>query len=264
MPLEPFAYNAAAPLNIVLTPAHDPDEAAIAFDGDVYGRVTGALVRPAHPTGAAVLWVHWLGDAATTNHTEFLAEARDLARRGVTSLLVDAMWSRPDWFAKGRTPAGDERDLNAQVIALRRAIDVLAQQPGVDPHRIALVGHDFGAMYGALAAASDPRISDIVLMTPALTFWEWMLFGASPTDIPAYVAQMSAYDLPRRLPLARAHAILYQFGATDPYVSASTADAVQGMPGGDETVRKYPAGHNLALPAVRTERDTWLAAHLQF
>ena len=42
---------------------------------------------------------------------------------------------------------------------LRRALDVLLAQPGVDPKRIAYVGHDFGAMYGAVLAGVDRRVS---------------------------------------------------------------------------------------------------------
>jgi len=40
-------------------------------------------------------------------------------------------------------------------------------QPGVDPTRIAYVGHDFGAMYGCILLALDHRISYGVLMAGA-------------------------------------------------------------------------------------------------
>jgi hypothetical protein len=62
--------------------------------------VQATLVRPGQgvPRGPAILWVHWLGDPATTNRTEFLEEAVQFARVGVTSLLVDALWSQPSWY----------------------------------------------------------------------------------------------------------------------------------------------------------------------
>ncbi len=45
------------------------------------GEVFEGMGRGPHP---AVLFVHWLGDPATTNHTEFEADARPLALLGVT------------------------------------------------------------------------------------------------------------------------------------------------------------------------------------
>ncbi|HET9156159.1 MAG TPA: hypothetical protein VFN91_05790, partial [Myxococcaceae bacterium] len=64
--------------------------------------VEGTLVRPpaGAPRGPAVLWVHWLGEPGTTNRSEFLDEAVKLGQQGVTSLLVDALWSQPDWYRK--------------------------------------------------------------------------------------------------------------------------------------------------------------------
>jgi hypothetical protein len=49
---------------------------------------------------AGVLWVHWLGEPATTNRTQFLKEAVELAPKGMVSLLVEGMWSAPDWYGK--------------------------------------------------------------------------------------------------------------------------------------------------------------------
>ena len=47
---------------------------------------------------------------------------------------------------------------------VRRALDVLLAQPGLDKSRVAIVGHDFGAMWGALAAPADPRVTHFVYM----------------------------------------------------------------------------------------------------
>lgn len=262
---EAFAYDASSPLRLQTAATTRVGSAAVSdvtFAAGPAGESTGTLMRPSHPSGAAVLWVHWLGDAATSNRSEFRTEAQALAERGVTSLLVDAMWSKPDWFEKLRTPATDETDLVGQVVALRRALDVLAAQPGVDPGRIALVGHDFGAMYGALAASADSRVGELVLMTPALSFWEWFLFGAPPADVAAYVRTMSAYDLPQRLPSTHAHAVLFQFAKRDPYVAQTTAAAARALLADrDRTIVSYDAGHPLDEKA-RTDRTAWLVKHL--
>ncbi len=62
----------------------------------------------------AVLWVHWLGETATTNHTEFETDAVALAGKGVVSMLVDMPWSQKDWFNSLRTTGGDYADTIAR------------------------------------------------------------------------------------------------------------------------------------------------------
>jgi len=64
-----------------------------------------------------------------------------------------------------------------QVIDLRRALDLLAAQPGLDHDRIAFVGHDFGAMTGALLAGADKRPRWYVLMAATTSFPAWYLPG---------------------------------------------------------------------------------------
>src|SRR5215470_13706651 len=99
-----FAYDAKAPIDL-------RDEAAAQKKGDVTvrdvsfaaatagERTRAFLVVPKNPDKrSAVLWVHWLGEPKTTNRTEFLDEAVELARTGTIWLLVDAQWSLPHWI----------------------------------------------------------------------------------------------------------------------------------------------------------------------
>src|SRR5262245_11158350 len=56
----------------------------------------GEQGRPPQP---AVLFVHWYEPPRpTSNRTEFLAEAVELASSGVTSLLIDTPWTAERWF----------------------------------------------------------------------------------------------------------------------------------------------------------------------
>src|SRR3954469_21162468 len=53
--------------------------------------------RAPHP---AILFLHWYEPPRpTSNRTEFLAEAVELAQSGVVSLLVDTPWTRENWFS---------------------------------------------------------------------------------------------------------------------------------------------------------------------
>ncbi|MDP9025245.1 MAG: hypothetical protein M3N13_07720 [Candidatus Eremiobacteraeota bacterium] len=80
-------------------------------------RADGILVQGSgnrrHP---GALFVHWLGDPKTTNRTEFEPDAIALAKKGVTSLLMDAMWSKEHWFEKGRSTSSDYAASIAQVV----------------------------------------------------------------------------------------------------------------------------------------------------
>jgi len=71
----------------------------------------------------------------------FLDEAkigsRDAERaRFLVSLLVDALWSQPDWYRQ-RTMDDDPAAFTAQVISLRRALDLLGSRRN-DRYEVAL------------------------------------------------------------------------------------------------------------------------------
>jgi dienelactone hydrolase len=235
----------------------------VTFNSD--GRkVTGELIsgtsKAPHP---AVLFVHWLGEPKTTNHTEFEKDAIALARRGVTSLLIDAMWSDPAWFDKvGVSAEADLKQAAGQVADIRKALDLLEAQRGVDKARIALVGHDFGAMFGALAAAEDPRPRVLVLMAGVPTMSEWYLLGKTHPDKAGYVKAMSALDTPPALARSKARAVLFQFAAHDKYIPAERAALFSDTKILPRGVFTYDADHSLDVPQAFADRQAWLVEQL--
>jgi len=240
-------------------------EGATVMVGGPGATMNAVLVTPAAvPKNApAILWVHWLGEVATTNHTEFMSDAQALAKRGVVSLLVDMPWSQAKWFTDVRTPDDDYAATIAQVVSLRRALDCLSAVKGVDAARVAYVGHDFGAMDGALLLAADARPAYAVLMAPTLSYWEWYLLGKQPADPGAYVARMSAFDLPGWLAQGKQKATLLQFGQNDEYVSQATGIALRNaVPNRDRTFKAYKLDHALDDVTAHDDRVGWLAAHL--
>jgi len=227
LPASTFSYDATAPLDVRI--ARSWREGTTTFEDVTFAspfsrRIHAQIVVPA---GAGprpgVLFVHWLGDPKTTNLTEFLPDARALAGRGIVSVLVDAMWAAPEWFDKGRSPDTDYADSIHQVVDLRRAIDLLLAQPDVDAQRIAYVGHDFGAMYGAVLSGVDARPKFYVLMAGTTSFSDWFLLGAQPKDKAAFVAQMRVLDPPDYLAAGTERKLMLQFSLHDQYVSMPAA-----------------------------------------
>lgn len=260
-----FAYDRAAPFNVqeagrevrgaalvrdlTFTPADQP--------------VKAYLVTPATAPGphAAILYVHWLGEPATTNRTQFLEEAVALASRGVVSLLVDTMWAQPDWY-KNRVPEEDHAHALRQVVELRRGMDLLLAQPGIDPARVAFVGHDFGAMYGMIASAQDRRAKTYVFMAPTPHFIDWFLFRQQPKDLAAYKAQLAPLDPVNFVGRLAPAPVFFQFAAKDFYVSAEEAAEFSAAAQPRKQVATYDTDHALHTPEVAGDRVAWLEREL--
>ena len=125
-------------------PGQDPVQAYLV-------RPAGALKKSSAP---GVLWLHWLGEI-NNDRSEYLPEAITLAGEGVVSVLPLGYFP---WVPNPDGTTGDVTLVENQVAAFGRALDRLAGVRAVDESRIALVGHDYGAMYGAiLAAKSESR-----------------------------------------------------------------------------------------------------------
>jgi cephalosporin-C deacetylase-like acetyl esterase len=262
-----FSYDDRAPLDVRITQRTIVSGVVrqdLTFAAPNGGRVHAEMIAPQKngTTHAGVLFVHWLGDPQTTNLTEFEPDARALAQRGVTSLLIDAMWAQPHWFMRVRSTDTDYRDSIAQVVNLRRALDVLEAQPGVDAHRLAYVGHDFGAMYGAVLSGVDPRPRWFVLMAGNPLFSQWYLLGKKPADVHAYTAQMAALDPGPYLARSKAEAFLFQFSQKDEYISPNNQLRFFASAPLPKALYLYDADHSLRVPQAISDRLSWLLARL--
>jgi hypothetical protein len=225
------------------------------------------IVEPARPQRrlGGVLFVHWLGDAKTTNLSEFYPDALALAKRGCTSLLVDAMWSRAHWFEKVRSPKTDFADSVRQVVELRIALDLLERRPGVDPTRIAYVGHDFGAMYGAVLSGVDPRPRWYAFVAGVPTFAEWFLLYPKQPDSPersAYLTHIAQLDPPAYLRRSRAQEFLFQFALQDEYVPPQRARLFADAAPPPRGTFFYRSDHAMRVQAAFVDRLAWLEARL--
>jgi dienelactone hydrolase len=227
------------------------------------GDVSAYLVRPPRrPAGAAVLFLHWYDPASkTSNRTEFLGDANALAQDGVVSLLPQ---QRFPWQEGPSDPQHDREAVIAQVVDLRRALDVLAAERGVDPDRIAVVGHDYGGMYAALLAGFDGRPSAYVLMAIDSDFPNWFLKyfvrGASATEYEHAFAGLNPEDVVGE---AAPAGVFLQFAETDQYVPVYRTDALFEATGEPKRMELYTGGHELDEKA-RRDRLAWLREQLGF
>jgi dienelactone hydrolase len=269
---ELFAYDAAAPLGVQVAGSRTvgastvQDVTFVPRPDRPAERIAAYIVRPARPTPAmaAVLWVHWLGEPATTNRTEFLDEATALAGRGVVSVLIDAMWSTPRWY-RTRVLEEDYATSIGQVVSLRRSLDLLLSQPGVDRSRVALVGHDYGAMYGAIVAGVDGRAKTHVLVAATASLLDWAFFyDKKPVSMDTYRREHEALSLCDHLASAEQVSFFFQFAETDRFVTLAKAQALFAAPRAAKQMVVYGgAGHEMAAPpTIRTDRTTWLEREL--
>ena len=207
----------------------------------------------------AILFLHWYEPPRpTSNRTEFLAEAVELAQAGVTSLLVDTPWTTEGWFPK-RDAAHDYEFTVAMTKDVRRALDVLLAQPGIDTSRVALVGHDFGAMWGALAAADDPRVTHLVYMAGTRSFTDWYLFTPKKegAERDAFIARLAPLDPIVALGKISPRPVLLQFGTKDQFVKNDAAQAMADAVKGPKTLKTYEFEHELTYQS-RLDRLAWL------
>lgn len=244
------------------------DTAKVTVQQLTYSQLDGSrnaatLVSPAAASTTprpAVLFLHWYGPPnPTSNRTQYLPEAIDLAGSGVVSLLVNTPWSEERWF--GTRDSARDYEFTVQMTKnVTRALDVLLAQPNLDRTRIAVVGHDFGAMWGALAAADDPRVTHFAYAAGTRSFSDWYLYTPKRegADRDAFIARLAPLDPIAHLPKIAPRPVLLQFGTRDEHVKNEAATAQAEATKEPRTVKIYQnAGHELTYQA-RVDRLAWI------
>jgi dienelactone hydrolase len=260
---EPLSYDAGVPLTIERGARSEQDglvvqELAYASGED---RVEGYLVVPPTITGRApgVVFLHGAGG----DRSEQLSAAVKLARRGAIALTITAP-------SRGKTaPAGLPSEqlvrwqgdtVAADVIAIRRALDLLAADERVDSERLGLVGWSMGGRLATLVAGIDDRVRATVLMSVgAAPVSEYV--DAAPAELREVVREvLGPIDPLTRLPDADG-AVLVQAGRRDSVVPSDALEAVIAAAPAGTKVEWYPTDHALDARAERDRLD-WLSDEL--
>lgn len=232
------------------------------------GRVPAYLVEPVavgrHP--GIVFVHHGQGDRRT-----FLDEAVTLADRGAVSLLIDAPEVRPGADPPERRPwdpVFDPAERVQGIIDVRRAFDLLAARPDVDPERLAYVGYSLGATLGATLAGVERRPRGFVMMAgyPSLTHsqthgherggvaFRGLLDAAEPK---AWVDAMAPLDGIHYMGKSSA-VFLLQFATRDEFISRWDAEVYARALKGPASVESYKADHFGLGDVSRDARIRWL------
>jgi dienelactone hydrolase len=224
-------------------------------------RVEGYLVSPRDTVEKlpAVVFLHGSGD----DRSEQLDTAVALAERGAIAMTITApsRGKRPPAGATGedlvRWQGGT---IAADVVAARRAFDVLAADDRVDDERLGLVGWSMGGRLASLVAGVDDRVRATVLMSVGAAPVEAYVEGA-PAELQDVVREaLEPIDPLSHVGDARG-AVLVQAGRQDSIVPRAALEAVIDAAPKGTKVAWYPTDHALNDQA-RADRLEWLAQEL--
>jgi pimeloyl-ACP methyl ester carboxylesterase len=218
------------------------------------GEVEAYLVEPANGASrAGVLFLHWLGEHRS-DRSQFLSEARDLARIGARSVLPAGRlpWG-PDPVDAETDTANIELEQRRLGAALDGLVDGLPQGAPV-----ALVGHDFGAMHGLLLAARRPAFAASVVIAATPRWGDWFLrfwkIEADRFDYLRRLAPLDPVESARRLE----GDVLWQFSERDFFIAPMSAIELARAAPGDPTIEWYTADHAMRSARARAARATFL------
>jgi dienelactone hydrolase len=139
---------------------------------------------------------------------------------------------------------------------LSLALSFLRAQPGVDPDRIAYVGHSLGASIGGAFLAREPGVRAAVLMAGAGRLSRLWLQRRDPAS------SRALEDLDTETCLPRVHAsLLFQFAAQDAWIARADADAQIGAAREPKRALWYACDHALDASAA-ADRARWLCQEL--
>lgn len=244
------------------------------YSNGLGGNVEAFLVQPKDAENKllpGIHFIHWLETASTTsNRTQFLPYAKKLAKIGFVSILPTCFWSvdpvkykedpmsyHSKWW---KTQFEDDVKLcKNQITELLITHKVLLQLNTVDPQRIGIGAHDFGAMFGSLLASFGFQLKAVAFMAATGKFSDWFRFGSNLTEneLELYISDMSFLDPISNIGVLASVSKLFQFADDDFYVPKVKAKEYFDEASGDKELRWYQAKHEMNMQAFEDMID-WL------
>jgi dienelactone hydrolase len=229
--------------------------------------VAAWLVRPndeataPDPFAGVVLW-HWFSQEPPGDRNQFLDEARELAGRGVVCLLPQG---RFPWFEDPTGADNDVAAIDGEVARFSAGLDLLAARADVDQDRLAVVGHDFGAMLASIVAAREQRVRAAVLIAPTPRWGDWFLpFWEIHEERSPYLRALEPLDPQAQMASIAPRPVLLQLADRDYFVPLMAGFELRRASGELHAlvVRQYDADHEMASNDARRDRTSFLTEAL--
>lgn len=246
----------------------------ISYQSSDGSTVSAYLVSPKRAGAhAGILFGHW----GNGTRAEFLPEAEFYGRLGAVSVLPDYPWDRRGSSRKSldhfTDPQVDRATLAQAVVELRRGLDVLLQQPGVDPRRIAYIGHSYGAQWGAILTAVDRRVATAIFMGGVPQAADLFLRTTDPDliglrnslppgQLEKYVDAIGDLDALRFIARASPTPVFLQLAKYEQYYDHDAAIRYIEAARDPKRVKWYGTDHELNDPQCLQDRYGWLSERI--
>ncbi len=260
-----FGYDRSAPLRFVDHGVFERRGSVVVHDIEFRSgteRIQGYLVEPIRSVRVpGVVLVH----GADGDRTELLGDAIVLAQRGAVALTITApstAYPLPQPRTVAQLLSGTTLTVRRDVVAVRRAADVLASRPTVDPKRLGYLGWSAGAKTGTFVAAVVPRFRALALLSAGADRVSAFVASAPAADRRLVRRVLGSVDPIRYVALAHPGSLLLEDGTRDAVVPrVALENVIHAAPRGT-LVRWYPTGHALNAKAYG-DAFTWLLARLR-
>jgi pimeloyl-ACP methyl ester carboxylesterase len=216
------------------------------------------LVTPEHGEPLSlVVFLHWFDESPNSNRTQFLDEAKGLAEHGIASVLPQLSFP---WKEEPSALGNDLRLLVEERTELERVVSTALERTGAG--KLAIVGHDFGAMHGMLLARElDPACGVFIAATPRWSDW-FLPFWSIEGD--RYEYMRGLHDVDPINVVERIDApLLFQFGRQDFFIAAMTGSELANAAREPKKLIAYEAEHDMDVPDARLDRESFLLEHLR-
>jgi len=226
------------------------------YEGPGHDRVEGYLmVPPGKGPFAGVVFVPGSGGTRDS----WLVDAADVASRGAVTFALSTPFIESQPTPGGLGPIYQYRiGFTQSVLDLRRALDLLAARPDVDPKRLGILGHSLGGGVVAATAGVDKRPAAVILMAPV---GRAHFYPPLTGELRAEASQDLRSVVPTTYVKYAHAALLLALAKHDEVISGSEYDAYKGSVPDGTTVRSYDTGHTFNQSSVSDMLD-WLADEL--
>lgn len=265
-----FDYDMDLPVSITENAVQQEEGYAlhdIAYPSPKGGDVTAYLLLPegAGPH-AGILLMH----GSSGSRESLLPLAKDLVLTGAVVMTIDGPAARTpnrDWI---HFTTQDREEQIQLIVDLRRAVDLLAQHPSVDPARLGYVGYSYGAAMGGLLAGVEHRIQAYGLMVGDGGLVMHFMEGNEPVGgfetIPAemredWLEAMEPIEPIHYVSHAAPSVLFFQNARYDSLVTEADALAYQSAGSEPKRVEWYESGHGLPAQAY-FDMVHWLAERI--